>query len=225
MIDTDKVLEELAILHHFIDFVNKQVGVYMDCLAGFEGNIVRVSRQTARMQRAIGQRVENGQPVIVYTSVLDPTRPDVIHHRIVRADEFVAVNSERGFNEQQICWSIIVFLFAYWDERIRPQITRIRGVRKNGVRVDAMGDLRTIRKCIVHRKGVISASNHRKLKRMAELFEPDKEIVFSHDQMHKLFVIVKQAIAEVILEYTGHLSGAPDPTQIVDIAVQRNGRF
>ena len=45
-IDLDKARAELPILRDFIDFVNNQVGVYMDCLAGFQGNAVKF---TARL--------------------------------------------------------------------------------------------------------------------------------------------------------------------------------
>jgi hypothetical protein len=45
----------------------------------------------------------NGRPVILYTSVEDPHSPDVIHHRIIKADDFITANAEAGFNEQQIC--------------------------------------------------------------------------------------------------------------------------
>src|ERR1700733_9702746 len=121
-IDFEKISAELDVLRDFIDFVNRQVGVYCDCLAGFQGNKVRIERQVARVNRPVSRCVENGQPVIVWASVEDPTRPDMIHHRIVRADEFVGANTEAGFNEQQVWWSIIVFIYAYWDDEIRPQI-------------------------------------------------------------------------------------------------------
>src|ERR1700730_1197807 len=127
--DMAKAIAELDVLRGFIDFLNRQVGVYCDCLAGFYGNKVRVERQVARVTRPVSRRIENGQPVIVWASLEDPTRPNVIHHRIMRADEFIRANSEAAFNEQQVCWSIIVFVFAYWDEEIRPQIAKIRGVK------------------------------------------------------------------------------------------------
>src|SRR4051812_22205475 len=111
-----KALAELPILRDFIDFVNRQVGVYSDCLSSFEGNKVRIERQVARVNHPVARRLENGRSVIVYASVEDRTMPEVIHHRIVRADEFVANNSETGFNERQVCWAIIVFLFPYWEE-------------------------------------------------------------------------------------------------------------
>jgi hypothetical protein len=124
--DMAKAIAELDVLRGFIDFLNRQVGVYCDCLAGFYGNKVRVERQVARVTRPVSRRIENGQPVIVWASLEDLTRPNVIHHRIMRADEFIRANSEAAFNEQQVCWSIIVFVFAYWDEEIRPQIAKIQ---------------------------------------------------------------------------------------------------
>jgi hypothetical protein len=222
--DMTKALAELDVLRQFIDFVNRQVGVYCDCLSGFNGNKVRVERQVARVTRPVSRRIENGQPVVVWASLEDPTRPDVIHHRIIRADEFITVNSEAGFNEQQVCWSIIVFMYTYWEDEIRPQIAEIRGVQKNEVRIDAFGDLRIFRQSIVHHGGVLDATEHAKLKVLNGVCQAGAAISPTHDQMHKIFVAIKNAIGALILEYTAHLPGAPKPEEIVDIAVQNVGR-
>jgi len=218
--DTKKALAELDVLRGFIDFVNRQVGVYCDCLSSFYGNKVRMERQVARVTRPASCHIENGQPVITWASVEDPTHPDVIHHRIVRADEFIAINSEAGFNEQQVCWSIIVFVFAYWDEEIRPAIAKIRGVKTDEVQVDALGDLRILRKSIIHNGGVLKFADHAKLKVLSGVCKPEAKIVLTHDAMHKIFIAIKSAIAEIILEYTSHLPGAPRADEIIDIAVQ-----
>jgi hypothetical protein len=218
--DMTKALAELDILRGFIDFVNRQVGVYCDCLSSFCGNKVRVERQVARVTRPASRHIENGQPVITWASLEDPTRPDVIRHRIIRADEFIATNSEAGFNEQQVCWSIIVFIFAYWDEEIRPQIAKIRGVESNDVQVDALGDLRILRKSIIHNRGVLTAADHAKLKVISGICREGVTIAPTHEEMHKLFVAIKNAIASLILEYTGHLQGAPKPEELTDIAIQ-----
>ena len=53
-----------------------------------------------------------------------------------------------------------------------------------------------------------------------DLCKPNDNIALTHNQMHKIFVLVKQAIAALILEYTGDLPGAPSAADIVDIAVQ-----
>jgi hypothetical protein len=220
--DHGKIKAELDVLREFIDFVNRQVGVYCDCLSGFQGNKVRIERQMPRVQRPTSRRIVDGQPVITWASVEDPARPDVLHHRIIRADEFINVNSEAGYNEQQICWAIVVFIFATWDEETRPRIANIRGVEPNAIEIDEMGDLRILRKAIIHNGGIVTASEHAKLKVMTDLAPPEKPLTFNHEQMHSLFVHVKRSIARLILEHTGHLPGAPDADSIVGVAISNH---
>lgn len=215
---------ELEILRGFIDFVNRQVGVYCDCLSSFQGNKVLIERQVARVSRPVSRRIENGQTIIMRASLEDPSLPDVIHQRIIRADEFIAANSEAGFNEQQVCWSIIVFLFAYWDEEIRPQIARIRGIRPDEIRINAFGDLRILRISIVHNCGLLEEADHAKLKVLSGICQAGTKLSPTHDQMHTIFVEIKRAIASLILEYTALLPEAPKPEDIKDIALQFTGR-
>jgi hypothetical protein len=216
-------LAELDILQDFVDFINQQIGVYCDCLSGFEGNKVRIEQQIPRVQRPTSRRIEDGQPVIVWTSLEDPSRPDIIHNRITRSDEFIRSNSEAGLNEQQICWSIIVFLFAHWDESVRPQIAKVRGVEPNDVKIDSLGDLRILRKSIVHNGGIISSTDHAKMKKMSDLFSPNAQITPDHDEMHKIFTAVKQGVAELILHHVGDLPGVPKASELTDIAIQNAG--
>ncbi len=222
--DITKVSAELEVLRGFIDFVNRQIGVYCDCLSSFHGNKVRIERQVARVSRPMSGRIENGKTIVMRASLEDPTRSDVIHQRTIRADEFITANSEAGFNEQQVCWAIIVFIFAYWDEKIRPQIAKIRGVKLDEVRINAFGDLRVLRISIVHKGGVLGAANHAKLKVFNGLCQADAKISLTHDQMHTIFVAIKSAIGSLILEYTAHLPGAPKPEDIVDVAIRNTGR-
>ena len=60
--DTTRLHAELNLLRDFIDFVNRQVGVYCDCVSGFQGNKVRIERQAARINRPVSKRIENGTP-------------------------------------------------------------------------------------------------------------------------------------------------------------------
>lgn len=221
--DFDKATAELPILRGFIDFVNKQSAVYMDGLAGFEGNTVRIGRQVHRVTRPDHVEVRNGERVVVWASAEDPSQPDVILSTIRRASDYLSDNSDGGFNEQQLCASIIVFMFAYWDEEVRPAIARARGVQPNEIRIDAMGDLRILRNAIIHAGNMVAAGEHAKLKKMGDLSKPNERLVLRHDQMHRLFVLVKQAIGEIIMHHTGALPGAPTADHIVDIAIQNAG--
>lgn len=149
-------------------------------MSSFRGNKVRIERQKARVNRPSGMRIEDGKPVIMRTSVEDPSSPDVIHQRIIKADDFIAANAEAGFNHQQICWAITVFTFAYWDEEIRPQVARVRGVKSDEVKLDELGDLRVLRKNIVHNGGVLPSPEYAKLKVMQPLVQPDRPITLTH---------------------------------------------
>lgn len=220
--EMDKIKAELDVLREFIEFVNRQVGVYCDCLSGFQGNKVRVERQMPCLQKPTSRRIEDGQPVITYVSVEDPARPDVLHQRIIRADDYIKVNSEAAYNEQQVCWAIVVFIFATWDEEIRSRIARIRGVEPNTIRLDEMGDLRILRKAIIHNSGIVTAAEHAKLKKMTDICQPDMKLAFTHDQMHTLFVHVKRSIGRLMTWPFAHLPGAPDPDSIVGVAISKH---
>ena len=218
--DIDKATAELTILRGFIDFINKQSSVYIDCINGFEGNTVRIKRQVARVTFPIRKEIRDGQEVIIHNSLEDPTKPDVIHSNTRKSSVYLSDNTEAGFNEQQICWAIIVFIFAYWDEEVRPAIAKVRGVEPNDIKIDALGDLRILRKAVVHNKGIVTPKEYAKLNIMTDLIKPGEKLVLSHDQMHKIFVLLKRAICEIILHYTGELPGAPSADEIVNIAIQ-----
>lgn len=218
--ERDQALHELSALREFIDFINKQVGVYVDSLAGFDGNKVRAERQTARILRQSSSKIENGRSVMMWVSAEDPSSPDVLHHRIIRSNDFIDQNREAGFNEQQLCRGILVFIFAYWDEEIRPRIAASRNVKPNEIKLDAFGDLRLLRKSIVHNGGRISETDYEKLKVMKDLCSPNSPIAPTHDQMHKIFVNLKNGIGRLILDHFGDLQGAPNPDEVVDVAIQ-----
>ncbi|WP_439544539.1 hypothetical protein [Hyphomicrobium sp.] len=91
------------------------------------------------------------------------------------------------------------------------------------MKVDALGDLRIIRNSIIHNKGVLAASEHARLKKLGHELKSGERISFSSDGVHKVFVAVKQAIAEIINTYVGHLPDAPDASQIVGVAIQNAG--
>lgn len=218
--DYEKTKAVLDILQNFIEFINKQVGVYSDCLSSFIGNKVRVERQKARVNYPTSKNVQNGQPTIIWSSYEDSNSPDVLHHRIIKVDDFINTNSEMGFNEQQVAWAIIVFIFAYWDEEIRPQIAKIRNTKPNNIRVNEFGDLRILRKSIIHNRGILTQAEYDKLIILKDLVTPNCKITLSHDQMHKLFIHIKQGIARIAFEYTGSTPCTPNINQITGIAIQ-----
>jgi hypothetical protein len=213
------------VIREYIDFVNQQVGVYMDALAGFAGHYARIERQVHRVNRPVRSEIDSaGQQVVVWVSYEDPTNPDVIHNRIIRAQDYLAANAQGGSNEQQHAKAIVVFLFTYWEDEIRPRLATAKGVTVHDIRCNAMGDLRVLRNVILHAKSIMRSDKHADLKKLGELFPVDQPIHLSYESMHRIFVVVKQDCGRLLLEWLGVKDAPIQPEEIVDIAIQKSRR-
>lgn len=210
------------IIREYIDFVNRQVGVYMDALAGFAGHHTRIERQVHRISRPMDSRTEDsGQRVIVYASYEDPSQPYVIHNRIIRATDYIAANSKGGSNEQQHSQAVLVFLFTFWEEEIRPRLAASKGVELREIRSDIMGDLRILRNVILHSKGIIRSEKHEGLKKLGDMFVVDKPVHVSYEGMHRVFVLIKQDCARMLFEWLGVTDAPIQPEEMIDLAIQK----
>lgn len=210
------------IIREYIDFVNKQVSVYMDAMSGFAGNKVRIERQVHRISKATGiQYDECANKVVMRTSYEDPSQPDVIHQRILRVKDHISDNAPGGSNEQQHSQAVLIFIFAYWEAEIRPRLSKAQDVDVNEINSDIMGDLRLLRNVILHSKGVIK-SEYKSLKLIKDMFTPNERITMTYNDMHKIFVLIKQDCAKLLFEWLGVPNGAPvKPEDLKDIAIQR----
>ena len=211
------------VIREYIDCVNGQVGTYMDALAGFAGHYSRVQRQVHRISHPVGRRKENEESVIVHASYEDPTKPDVIHNRIVRADAYLEANSPGGSNEQRHARAIVVFLFTYWEDEIRPRLAKAKNTAVDEIRSDIMGDMRILRCAILHARGIVHPDEHRRLKVLSPMFPANTPINISYEDMHRLFVLIKQDCGRLMFEWLGVRDARVSPDQLVDVAIQRSG--
>ncbi len=210
------------VIREFIDFVNMQVGVYMDAMGGFEGHRVRIERQVHRANRPEKiRRGSSGENVVVWASYEDPSKPDIIHNRIIRAKKYIEANSEFGVNYQQHSQAILVFIFTYWEDEIRPRLASSISVEPSEIKSDIMGDLRILRNVILHSKGILKKEKHRSLKKIKDMFEIDKPVMISYNDMHQIFVHLKQDCGRMMFDWLGVENPLLDPSDIADIAIQK----
>jgi len=205
------------VVRHFIDFINQQVGAYMDAMAGFAGHHASVGRQVHRISRATGIKPDG---TVVYASFEDASQPDFVLNRIVRADDYLAANAPGGSNEQQLARATVVFVFTYWEDVIRPRLAAASGVSLGEIRSATMGDLRRLRHVILHKRSVLPASEHSKLEILRDLFEPDQELRILYEDMHQLFVVLKQEGARLMLDWLG--DETVDASDLKDVAIQNH---
>lgn len=211
------------VVKEFIDFVNLQVGVYMNSIAGFSGAKMQMERQVARVLRVQSRKKDaRGDQIITHQSFKDPQRPDVVHSRIVTAQNFIKENSSGGINQRQLSYSVIVFIYTYWEDEIRPRLAKAAGKDEKSVTCDIMGDLRCIRNSILHTKNVFTPEWHGKLVVLKDCFAVDEKIEISYELMHQIFVKIKQGCAKLIFEWLGiDPGGRFDIDQLNGFAIQK----
>lgn len=117
-----------------------------------------------------------------------------------------------------------MFLFTYWEDEIRPRLAAAKGMPVNEIKSDIMGNLRILRHAILHAKSSICPEEHRRLKVVGQMFPPSTPIHISYDDMHRLFVLIKQDCVQLMFSWLGIKDGPVSPDQLVDIAIQRSGK-
>ena len=212
----------LETAQEFIDFINQQVGMYTDSLSGFSNNKIIVERQIMRIRKSYPSVDEKGNKVMMSTSYEDPSKPDIIQFRILKATDFIAENSPSGAHEQQHSRAILIFIYTFWEEEIRQRLADIKGIEKNLVRSEIMNDLRLLRHSILHEKGVLSKEKRDKLVKLKDFFSSNSPLIMSYDVMQKVFVLAKQDIFRLVTEFMGNTSVKPE--EIKDIAIQFGSR-
>lgn len=209
------------IIREFIDFVNMQVGMYMDAIAGFQGHRTRIKRQIHRTSRA--KRIkfdEAGNKTIIYASYEDPSQPDIIHSRIIRAPDYIEANSEHGVNFQQHSRAILIFVFTFWEDEVRPKLAKASSKEINEIKLDIMGDLRILRNVILHSKGVLKKDKHKRLKQLDSMFSQDETLIITYENMHQIFVLIKQDLARLLFHWIGVEDSKFSPDSMKDLAIQ-----
>lgn len=158
---------------------------------------------------------------VVWASYEDPSKPDIIHNRIIRSNDYLSANSVDGSNTQQHSQAILVFLFTYWEDEIRPRLAKSMEVDANEIKSDIMGDLRILRNVILHSKGIIRPDKYKSLKLLGEMFSIDQPIHVSYENMHKIFVLIKQDCSRLLFKWLG-MENSPNlkPEELRDVAIQ-----
>jgi hypothetical protein len=84
-----------------------------------------------------------------------------------------------------------------------------------------MGDLRILRHAILHSKGIIRENKHKKLKKLNEIFPIDEPVHPLYEDMHKIFVFIKQDCARMLFDFLGTETLGLTHEDLVDVAIQK----
>ncbi|MCX6120975.1 MAG: hypothetical protein NTX44_05105 [Ignavibacteriales bacterium] len=148
-----------ASIEQFLDVVHSIYGVYLDSIRGF---------YTVRKEFIEGQQKSlslfKDSPELMTIEHLDsidfmygkgnPNLPgSVILHRCTQG-EYKQRNDKGGNNYKFIGNMCIVSIYQYWEDYYRSEIANSLGLKKEALLVTVMGDLRILRRSIVHHNGI-----------------------------------------------------------------------
>ena len=91
--------------------------------------------------------------------------------------------------------SSLVLIYHIWEDKYREVIARENGIKKNQINHDTFGELRNIRRSIIHNKSraLNECENNTKLKR----FDEGDQILFTGQEAYDSFKDIKDALDEL----------------------------
>ncbi len=150
----------IQILREFEQTVDAIYGVYLDSTTGFE----RLKKWLEEQQSNLFKLLKECQPESATIDYLDrtaftygksdPNSPVGIDLHRCTQKEYKQRNSEEGKNYKFIGNMALVCLYQYWEDHYRDKIAESLGKIKNDLFVPVMGDLRLLRRSIIHHDGI-----------------------------------------------------------------------
>jgi hypothetical protein len=84
----------------------------------------------------------------------DPNSPESIWLHTCSQGEYKQRNSDGGLNFLFIGNMTIVSVYQFWEDFYRAAISELLGIKKNEITEPVMGDIRLLRRSIIHHAGV-----------------------------------------------------------------------
>ncbi len=98
-------------------------------------------------------------------------------------------NSERGMNSRFVGNMCVIAVYQYWDDYYRQEIASLLNKAKNELTSDIMGDLKILRRSIIHHRGI--ALKEVENCKLLHWFKKDDEIFIDRNMMQYIVSQVK----------------------------------
>jgi len=143
----------------------------------------------------MGHKVEELDAAPVTYAPSDPLIPtSKIHHECTQGD-FKRRNAPHGMNYRFMANMCLVSIYQYWEDHFRKRIASAINKKKNQIVLPIMGDIRNIRRSILHNDGkaILEVENNK----IINCFKNGDEIIFSAEQLDMIIDHVKQDLTRI----------------------------
>jgi hypothetical protein len=148
-------IQTSSLVEDYCQVIHSVFGVYLDAMHGFQ----LYRKELGKLQRNIpevidGLDVSYVDDLEIFYGRGDPNRPDAkMLHRTTQWDLRARIR-RGGSNEVFLGNMCLVVMYGYWEDYYRKAIAESIGRRKNELKSPIMGDLRKLRRSIIHHQGI-----------------------------------------------------------------------
>ena len=178
------------VFQEFNKIVDAIYGIYLDATTGFHllKKYIDNSQKHSRRKMKVEQEYLDSLPFFYGEGDPNVSKDPPLHK--CTQGELKQRNSENGENFVFIGNMALVSLYQYWEDSFRQKIAESLGISKDIIKCDIMGDVRLIRRSIIHNKGVaLPEINKCKL---LKWFNPDDRIYIDKEKFKSIVSHVKQ---------------------------------
>lgn len=138
---------------------------------------------------------------------IDPDTPNLRSRPIHMCSQggYKKRNELGGLNRRIAGNMCIVLMYQYWEDYYRNKIAEIAKVKKDDIKLDIMGDLRTLRRSIIHNRGIAIEEC-----KILKWFGAGEEITLGLDQFGELMYYVEKGLCELSQELESKMSSKLD---------------
>lgn len=176
----------------YSDIVNSIFGTYLDSKLGFDSNKQMIENAQSQMNLDITELENN---TISYGTGNPEDSNSVEIHRTTQR-EYKQRNSKNGNNYKFIGNMCLISIYQYWEDYYRGKIATLKGIAKNDLKSDIMGDLRWLRMSIIHHKG-IAMKDVEKCK-ILKWYKEGDEIFINQENLQEIIMNIKIMLIELL---------------------------
>lgn len=147
MLTQDRVDALLAAVREFSTALDSVFMTYFDGRGGFLRLREHLAPKFAKSAEMYGKTP--GELGFIYGEG-DPNTPEAKFLIYSTQQDVLDRNAEGGANHAFLANLCLVSVYQYWEDHYRKRVAKALGVEKNAVRLPTMGEIRHIRRSIIH---------------------------------------------------------------------------
>ena len=190
-----------ALVLEYEGIVDHVYGIYLDGTRGFR-LVHEEMKESQEKALRLFSRDTNGPSTIeemdertIFYGKGDPNDPDSVVLHAVTQGRLKERNRPGGSNSLFLANVCIVTLYQYWEDHYRKKIAQALGEKTESLLVPVFGDLRLLRRSIIHYQGYGLPDIDRC--EVLQWFKPGEQIRINQDQMEDVVRKIKAALHEL----------------------------